>query len=156
MGQRVQQIMREEGAIAVRDEWQEQVKVVVPELAEAQARRLGLDRPDVARTIQANFDGTQTGVLREGDELLPILARAPEAERGTVDSLRELQIWSPLAGRMVPMRQLLLGFITEYEEGTIFRWNRRKRSATVSFSTGTMLPVNSKTASSPKPEKPFT
>jgi multidrug efflux pump subunit AcrB len=120
----VKQIMQEEGAKAIRDEWREKVKVVRPELAEAQARQLGITRPMVAGQLQAAFSGKQTGVYRERDELLPIVARAPEFERSDVDNIRDLQIWSPAAGQNVPMRQVLTGFATEYEDGIRFRYNR--------------------------------
>jgi multidrug efflux pump subunit AcrB len=120
----VKQIMQEEGAKAIRDEWREKVKVVRPELAEAQARQLGITRPMVAGQLQAAFSGKQTGVYRERDELLPIVARAPEFERSDVDNIRDLQIWSPAARQNVPMRQVLTGFATEYEDGIRFRYNR--------------------------------
>jgi multidrug efflux pump subunit AcrB len=126
MAATVMDIMREEGAKGIRDEWREKVKVVRPLMAEAQARQLGIDRPMLAAQLQAAFQGTQTGVYRERDELLPIVARAPEDERVNMDNIRDLQIWSPAAGRNVPVRQLLTGFSTEYEDATVFRWNRTK------------------------------
>jgi len=120
----VKDILREEGAKGVRDEWNPKEKVVQPVLAEAQARQLGIERPDVARAIQANFEGVQTGFYREGDELLPILARAPEAERFAANNLQDLQIWSPVAGRNVPLAQVLSGFETDFEDARRFRFNR--------------------------------
>ncbi len=125
MSEKVKNIIKEEGGQGVRDEWREQVKVVRPQLAEAQARQLGIDRPQLARAFQSAFDGTQTGVYREGDELLPIIARSPEFERANVDNLQTLQIWSPAARRMVPMRQVLTGFETMYEDANIWRRDRR-------------------------------
>jgi len=120
----VKNILREEGGKGVRDEWYPMQKVVQPVLAEAQARQLGIERPDIARAVQANFEGVQTGLYREGDELLPIMARAPEAERFAANSLQDLQIWSPVANRNVPLNQVLSGFETSFEDGRIFRFNR--------------------------------
>lgn len=117
-------ILREEGAKGVRDEWREKVKTIRPVIAEAQARQLGIDRPQIAVQLRAAFQGAQTGVYRERDELLPIIARAPGYERDDVDNIRDLQIWSPAAGRNVPMRQVLAGFKTVWEDATVFRWNR--------------------------------
>jgi multidrug efflux pump subunit AcrB len=125
MSETAKAIMKEEGAQGVRDEWREKVKVVRPQLAESQARQLGIDRPQLARALQTAFDGTQTGVYREADELLPIVARAPEFERESVDSIQALQIWSDAAGRMVPMQQVLTGFETVYEDANIWRRDRR-------------------------------
>ncbi len=116
------------GVQAVWDEWREKEKVVRPQLAEAQARQLGITRPNLARAIEERFQGTQTGVYRDKStfepQLLPIIARAPKEERGNVDTLRELQIWSPPAQRMIPIGQVLKGFDTETEDATIGRWNR--------------------------------
>ena len=120
----VKDILREEGAKGVRDEWYPKEKVVKPVLAEAQARQLGIERPDVARAVQANFEGVQTGFYREGDELLPIMARAPEEERFAANNLQDLQIWSPVADRNVPLAQVLTGFETDFEDARIFRFNR--------------------------------
>ena len=118
------QILREGGAVAVRDEWKNSVKVVRPYLAEARARQLGITRPQLAQALQASYDGYRTGVYREGDELLPIMARAPEYERENAASLQDLLIWSPAAGQMIPMRQVLTDIRTESEDSVIWRRNR--------------------------------
>ncbi len=125
MSETVKNIIKEEGGQGVRDEWREKAKVIRPQLAEAQARQLGIDRPQLARALQSAFDGTQTGVYREEDELLPIIVRSPEFERDNVDNLQALQIWSAAAHRMVPMRQALSGFETVYEDANIWRRDRR-------------------------------
>ena len=36
--------------------------------------------------------------------MLPILFRAPEEERDNITSANNLQIWSPAAGRGIPLR----------------------------------------------------
>ncbi len=125
LGERAKAIMLEDpGAKGVRDDWREKVMVVTPEIAESQARRAGLDRPEIARTLEAAFEGTQTGVYREDEELLPIVARAPERERQNLDALYALQIWSPAVGRMMPLRQVLTGFETRWEDANIWRRDR--------------------------------
>jgi multidrug efflux pump subunit AcrB len=117
-------IMQEEGAKAIRTEWKERVKVVRPQVAEAQAQQLGITRPQICETLESAFEGKTTGVYREGEELLSIIARAPYEERYNVDAIRDLQIWSPVAGRMIPLRQVLTGFATETEDAIVGRWNR--------------------------------
>ncbi len=113
------------GAKSVRDEWREKVMVVRPQIAESQARRAGLDRPEIARALEAGFEGTATGVYREGEELLRIVARAPESERVNADALHSLQIWSPAAGTMIPLAQVVSSFKTEWEDANIWRRDRR-------------------------------
>ena len=123
MATRTKEIIREAGGQGIRDEWREKEKVIRPLLAEAQARRLGIDRPDVADVIEAAYSGTQAGVYRERDELLAIVARAPDYEREDFN-LSELQIWAPAAQRMVPLGQVITGTETTFEDATIFRRNR--------------------------------
>jgi multidrug efflux pump subunit AcrB len=93
-------------------------------MAEAQARQLGISRPQLTDAFKSAFEGKQTGVYREGEELLPIIARAPEEERVTVDNIQDLQIWSPVANRMIPMRQIVTGFETVTEDPVRERFNR--------------------------------
>jgi multidrug efflux pump subunit AcrB len=123
MATRSKEIIREAGGQGIRDEWREKEKVIRPQLAEAQARRLGIDRPDVANVIEAAYAGAQAGVYRERDELLAIVARAPDYEREDFN-LSELQIWAPAAQRMVPLGQVITGTETVFEDATIFRRNR--------------------------------
>jgi len=125
LSQRAQAVMlADPEAKSVRDEWREKVMVVRPKMAEIQARRAGLDRPDIARALEAAFEGTQTGVYREGEELLAIVARAPQGERASVDALHGLQIWSPVANRMIPLTQVVSSYETEWEDANIGRRDR--------------------------------
>ncbi len=126
MAEKAMHVLREEGAKAVRSEWGEKVKVPQPVLAEDRARALGITRPMVARALQANFSGLTTGLYREGIDLIPIIARAPASERDTIEDLQELQIYSPSAGKNIPILQVLKGIRTEWENARISRWHRRQ------------------------------
>ncbi len=110
----------------VRNEWRTKSKVVRPQMAEAQARRAGIDRPQLAQAVEAATQGTTAGVYREKDELLPIVARAPEAERTDLANLDGIRIWSPAAQRMIPLGQVVTGFETEFEDPYIWRRDRTK------------------------------
>ncbi|MCC6711980.1 MAG: efflux RND transporter permease subunit [Candidatus Dadabacteria bacterium] len=125
----VKEILRSDPqAKAVRDEWREKLKVVRPRLEEAQASQLGISRPDVAKTFEESFSGTTTGVYRDKStfegQLIPIIARAPENERLNLDTIQGLQVWSPAAGRMIPIGQVVSGFDTETEDANIGRRDR--------------------------------
>ncbi len=119
-------IMRQENAKAVRTEWGEKVKVPVPIIAEDRAMALGITRPMVAQAIEANFSGKTVGVYREGVNLLPIIARAPEKERDAIEDLSEIQLFSPMAGKYVPILQVLNGIETRWENARVSRWHRRQ------------------------------
>jgi len=124
-------IMHADGhAKGIRTDWRQRVKVVEAVLSEEQANLNGITRTDVARTIQEGFQGVQVGVYREADLLLPIVLRAQEDQRGDVASLRHLQIWSPAAQAMIPLRQVVAGFETRFEDEIIMRRDR-KRTITV-------------------------
>ena len=113
-------------AKAIRNETREKIKVVRPQMAETQARRAGIDRPELSEALESAFQGTRVGVYRERDELIPVLARAPMSERGDLDSLDGIQIWSPAAQSMIPMGQVVSGFATEFEDAYVWRNDRRK------------------------------
>ena len=89
-------------------------------MLELQAHRNGLTRVDVAQALESGFEGrivgfyrepggTGTGIFPQEARLLPIIARPPLAERSDVDEINNMQIWSPVAGRMIPMSQVVSG-----------------------------------------------
>ena len=110
---------------AIRTDWRQRVKMVRPIVAEEQANLNGITRPDIARVLLEGFQGEQVGVYREGDLLLPIIMRAEAANRSNIESLYNLQIWSPAAGAMIPLRQVVSDFETVYEDEIIMRRNRK-------------------------------
>src|SRR5262249_47354080 len=67
------------------------------------------------------FSGLTIGIFRDGEELIPMVARAPADERLDVDKIRDVQIWSPVAGTTIPLRQVVSGFTTEWEGGIVAR-----------------------------------
>jgi multidrug efflux pump subunit AcrB len=117
-------------AKSIRTDWRQRVKLLRPQVAEEQANLNGIQRPDIAQALLYNFEGVKVGVYRERDLLLPIIARAPEDERGDVQTIRHLQIWSPAAQKMIPVRQVVSGFETTFEDEIIIRRDR-KRTITV-------------------------
>ena len=127
LAERVERIMEEDpNAKGVRTDWRSKLMIVRPRMAEVQARQLGIERPDVARAFEAAVEGTQTGVYREKDELLPIIARSPEKERTSLNDLGAVQVWSPAAQKMVPMGQVVTGLETVFENPYIWRRHRSK------------------------------
>jgi multidrug efflux pump subunit AcrB len=112
-------------AKAIRTDWRQRVKTVRPIVAEEQANLNGITRADIAHVLMEGFQGERVGVYREGDLLLPIILRAEEAKRSNIESLYNLQIWSRAAGAMIPLRQVVSGFETVYEDEIIMRRNRK-------------------------------
>ncbi|MFK5951740.1 MAG: efflux RND transporter permease subunit, partial [Desulfobacterium sp.] len=114
-------------ANSISTDWEQRVKTVKVILAEDQANLNGITRPDVANVLKQSFEtGRTIGVFRDKDELLPIILRATADERVDVHSLNNLQIWSPKAGRMIPLRQVVSRFETVYEDEIIWRKDRTR------------------------------
>lgn len=108
-------------------DWRERVKAVTPVIAEAPAQRAGIGRPDVAQALKQAYEGVQAGVYREGDDLLPIVARAPESERANgAASLYDAQVFSPVSRASVPVRQVVSDFETRWEDTLVMRRNRAR------------------------------
>ena len=113
-------------AKAARLDWRQQVMVVEPTLAEAEADAAGITRPDVASALLSGFEGQKVGVYREGDELLPIVIRQPEPARSNVESIQNIQIWSPVAASFIPLRQVVSSFETRFDDEIVMRMNRSR------------------------------
>ena len=128
--------LADQGTIGVRSDWRNKVKTVTPVIAEEQASLNGITRRDVALALRQGFEGASVGVYREGDDLLPVILRASDAQRTDVASMRNLQIWSPAAQKMIPLRQVMSGFDTTFTDDVIVRQDRR-RTITVFADAGT-------------------
>ncbi|MEE8155596.1 MAG: efflux RND transporter permease subunit [Phycisphaerales bacterium] len=121
----VTEIMRDEpNARDITNDWRDRVPLIRPVVAETQARNAGITRSEVTGAMQAAFEGKEIGVYREGDDLLPIVARSPEHERNDVRNIRDLQIWSPVAGKTIPIEQVIARFETSSENAIIRHRNR--------------------------------
>lgn len=118
------------GARNIRHDWRQRSKVIRPQFNEAMARRVGISKQDIDTLLLTTFSGQQVGLYREGTKLLPIIARAPQAERLTIDSLPELQVYSQATNAYVPITQVTNGFKTDWEDSLIIRRDR-KRTITV-------------------------
>jgi multidrug efflux pump subunit AcrB len=127
LADRTMRIMEADGnAKGIRSDWRQRVKLIRAVLAEEEANLAGISRQDVAAALLAGFQGQRVGILRDRDLLLPILAVAPEPERDDVASLYNLQIWSPAAQSMIPLRQVVSDFETTFENEIIQRKDRRR------------------------------
>ncbi len=119
-------IMEDDGQLqGVRSDWRGKVKVLTPVFSPQQARRNGIDYQDFAKALREGFQGEAIGVFREKDNLISIVARAPSPGRNDVKTIQELQIWSPVAQKMIPLRQVMSGVKVSWEYPVLARRNRR-------------------------------
>ncbi|ABV89007.1 efflux RND transporter permease subunit [Shewanella pealeana] len=113
-------------AVGVRHNWRNQVTLVRPQLAQAQARETGISKQDLDTALLTNFSGQQIGTYRENSHLLPIIARAPAEERLDAQSIWKLQVWSRDNNTFVPVTQVVSDFSTEWEDPLIMRRDRKR------------------------------
>ena len=111
-------------AVLVKDDWRRPIPVLQPEYSVNKGERVGITRKDMAEALEENFTGVQRGVYREGDDLLPIISRAPESERLDPWNLASIQILSPTTGRSVPLAQVINGAGLIWRDGQILRTDR--------------------------------
>ncbi len=114
----------EPDALAIKDDWREAVPVLRPLIHGTALRRAGLGHADIHAALQTRYGGTQIGVFRDGDTLLPILARAPAEEARDLDQLDTLLVQGAGASRSVALSQFVTGFETVFEDTLIRRQDR--------------------------------
>lgn len=125
LGNEVLTVLRQHPNVkGIRNEWGEQVQVIKPVMSDVLASQLGIGRPEIAQATAHTVEGVRAGVYRERDELIPIVARAPEHERRNLDNLDQLPIWSPTAQRMIPLGQVVSHFDVAFENPHIWRQDR--------------------------------
>ncbi|MDX2425068.1 MAG: efflux RND transporter permease subunit, partial [Cycloclasticus sp.] len=67
LSEKVQHILADDGgAINIKDDWRQPVKVLRPTYNEKAARQLGITRENVTRAILTSFDGQQVGLFKDG------------------------------------------------------------------------------------------
>lgn len=120
----------DDGAYNIRDDWRARTKMIRPQFNEQKARRLGISKSDLDNVLLTSLSGKQVGVYRDGTQLLPIIARSPANERLNVESVHDLQIYSPVLGVFIPVTQVVDEFDVQWEDSLIMRRDR-KRTITV-------------------------
>ena len=111
------------GAMAIQDDWRQKVPVLRPSVDEVAAQRAGVDVTQISSALNRAFTGQQVGVYREGDTLVPIISRAPQAERRDAAQLENVLVYSPTARRYLPAGQLVTGVEVEWVDAIIRRVN---------------------------------
>jgi len=117
-------MLAEPNVTDVLDDWRQRAPLIRPIVAETPARNAGITRSEISEALQVAFEGTAIGVYRERDKLLPIIARSPEGERGDIENLRDVRIWSPVAGQSIPISQVVNGFESRSENSIVRRRDR--------------------------------
>ena len=116
------------GVRNVNFDWVEPARVMRIRIDQDQARQLGLSSQDVALALNGVVTGSTVTQVRDSIYLIDVVARAEQAQRNSLESLRSLQISLP-NGRVVPLRQIAS---FEYDQEYPIIWRRdRVRTLTV-------------------------
>jgi multidrug efflux pump subunit AcrB len=124
LADQVRAIYAQAGAVGIKDDWREMVRVVRPFINEENARRLGLTQSDISKAIAGRFDGTVIGVFREDDELRQIVMRPVLDDRDDIALINDVQVFSQSSGRHIPITQVVDGFDVVFENSKLRRYNR--------------------------------
>ncbi|WP_249679053.1 efflux RND transporter permease subunit [Pseudomonas abieticivorans] len=104
-------------------DWNEPGKVLRIDIAQDKARQLGLSSEDVAKLMNSIVSGSAVTQVNDDIYLVNVVGRAEDAERGSPDTLQNLQIVTP-SGTSIP----LLAFATvryELEQPLVWRRDRK-------------------------------
>ena len=121
--QQVMQVLRDvPGTYDIRNNWENRIVKVEVQVDQHRARRSGITSKDVATSLQTFFSGAQITDYREGDDIIPVVLRAGDAERHNIDRLRTLSVYSQTTGVSVPLLQVA-DFAPVNQYGVIQREN---------------------------------
>ena len=111
----------------VRTDWRQRERELIPQYNQERGRWAGVTREDLAMTTRKAYDGIPVGQYREGDDLVPIVVRNPQAERerAAVD-MDVLQIIPSLSTDSVAVSQVIDGIEAKWVDPLIWRWDRRR------------------------------
>lgn len=124
LSEQAKSILSQAGAIAVKDDWSEMVKVIQPQINEENASRVGLSQSDISKAIAAFFNGKSIGAYRDGEVIKSIIFRPNGHDRSNVKDIRNVQIFSSASGRYIPITQVVDSFDIVYENAKLLRYNR--------------------------------
>ncbi len=125
LAEKAKKIFSENGAIAIKDDWREQIQVIRPIINTENARRLGLTQGEISRAIYGHLNGTGIGIYREGDDLLSIVMRPFKEDRNAIEDLRNIRVFSQATGGYIPISQVVERFDLVFEPGNLRRIDRR-------------------------------
>ncbi len=104
-------------------DWNEPGRVLKIDVAQDKARQLGLSSQDVAQLMNSVVTGANVTQVRDSIYLINVVGRSQESERGSPETLENLQITTP-RGASIPLR----AFATisyELEQPLVWRRDRK-------------------------------
>lgn len=88
------------------EDWENRIIEAALEIDPHRARRAGVTNEEIAASLRGVLEGNSPTALREGDEEIPITARALPAERLSADRLITTNVFSQTSESAVPLVQI--------------------------------------------------
>jgi multidrug efflux pump subunit AcrB len=112
-------------------DWNEPARVVKVSVLQDKARLLGITSEDIASTLNGIVGGATITQIRDSIYLINVIARAQAGERGSIETLQNLQL-SASNGQPVPLAAVAT---FEYAQEQPIVW-RRQRIPTITIKAG--------------------
>ena len=103
-------------------DWMEPARQVRVRIDQDEARQLGVSSAAIAGVLNAAITGSTVTQVRDDIYLVNVVARATDAERVSLQTLRSLQVPTP-SGKMVPLSQFAI-FVEDQEYPLVWRRDR--------------------------------
>ena len=117
-------------------DWMEPARVVKVEVMQDKARELGVTSETIAQTLNSIVRGATVTQVRDDIYLVNVVARARDAERGSIETLQNLQLMAG-NGKAIPLAAVA-NFRYELEQPIVWR---RSRLPTVTVRAGIVGPT---------------
>ena len=111
------------GIVQNENDWGNKVLKAVVDIAQDKAREHGVTSRDISTAMDSFFSGSSVSEFREGTQSIPIVVRAGETFRDSLEDLENLTV--PVNGRLISLDQVAT-FVPKYELSQLRRENQRR------------------------------
>ncbi len=112
-------------------DWNEPARLVQVDVLHDKARQLGISSEDIAATLNGLVGGSSITQVRDGIYLINVIGRARDAERGSIETIQNLQLPGK-KGQSIPLAAVAT-FRYELEQPIVWR---RSRVPTITVKAG--------------------
>ena len=126
--------------LLVNYDWNEPSKVVRVDVDQDKARMLGISSKSLNEALNATVSGAAFTQVRDDIYLIDVVAQATNAERSSIETLRNLQVAIP-EGRTVPLKEVAT---LRYDLEQPVVW-RRSRNPTITVQADLVPPLQAAT-----------
>lgn len=92
------------GIVQNENDWGNKVIKIVINIAQDKARELGVNSKSISNVMEAFFSGSTVSTFREGNDAIPIVVRAAETFRNSLEDLENLSITAN--GKLISLDQV--------------------------------------------------